>query len=166
MWAGGQVLRAVRLQVLHGDTGQAVQLQLLPGDQEPPGGGDDAVPRRDGLPAHLHPRGRVRLRPDLRVLAPDSRGERVHLPDLGVHRCLTSCAPQAPPPPQKPRAPTHAFHGYCCPRPLCTCPGETRALQGDKRSGGRLEEGPRSCPQSPSRLFGHLPSRQGQVTII
>lgn len=98
MWAGGQVLRAVRLQVLHGDTGQAVQLQLLPGDQEPPGGGDDAVPRRDGLPAHLHPRGRVRLRPGLRVLAPDSRGERVHLPDLGVHRCLTSCAPQAPPP--------------------------------------------------------------------
>lgn len=97
MWAGGQVLRAVRLQVLHGDTGQAVQLQLLPGDQDPPGGGDDAVPRRDGLPAHLHPRGRVRLRPGLRVLAPDSRGERVHLPDLGVHRCLTFCAPQAPP---------------------------------------------------------------------
>ena len=119
--ARGEVLKVVHLQVLHGGTGQAVQLLLLPGDQDPPGGGDHAVPRRDGLPAHLHPRGRMQLRPGLRILASDSRGKLIHLPSLGVHHCLTFCTPGHPPP-WKPRVPRHAFHGYRCPRALCTCP--------------------------------------------
>ena len=91
--AGGQVLRAMCLQVLHGGPGHAVPVRLLPGDQGPPGGGDHAVSQRDGLPAHLHPRGRVQLWPILRLLGPGSRGQHPHLPDLWVHRCLTHSAP-------------------------------------------------------------------------
>lgn len=152
MWAGGQVLRAVRLQVLHGDTGQAVQLQMLPGDQDPPGGGDDAVPRRDGLPAHLHPRGRVRLRPGLRVLAPDSRGERVHLPDLGVHRCLTFCAPQAPPHHRNHGRPRTPSMGTAAPALFALAPvkpGPCRATSavgvGLRRTRGPALRAPRAC---------------------
>lgn len=134
LWLGEQVLRAVRLQVLHGGPGHAVPVHLLQGDQGPPGGGNHAVSQRDGLPAHLHPRGRVQLWPVLRLLGPGSRGQHPQLPDLWVHHCLTHSAPPPPAPPappgartrttqpRKPREPTHTFRGYHCPRPLYPCP--------------------------------------------